>query len=78
MPTKEELIASIIASEKDYNRAIDKIREKLGADSLRYLTIQGLIEAIGKNESELCLGCLTGVYPVKLKPYEQVKLIEYI
>jgi len=35
----------------------------LGADSLRYLTVEELVQSIGLPENELCLACLTGSYP---------------
>ncbi|MEE3298478.1 MAG: amidophosphoribosyltransferase, partial [Planctomycetota bacterium] len=35
----------------------------LGADSLRYLTVEELNSALGLSECELCEGCLTGEYP---------------
>jgi amidophosphoribosyltransferase len=70
MPTKEELIASI----KD----IEEVRKKLGADSLKYLSIDGLQQAIGKDETQLCLGCLTENYPILLEQHEQVKLVKYL
>ena len=40
-----------------------KIAGELGADSIHYQTIQGLVNAIGLPKNELCLGCLTGRYP---------------
>jgi amidophosphoribosyltransferase len=70
MPTKEELIASV----KD----IEKVREKLGSDSLKYLSIEGLQKAIGKDENQLCLGCLTENYPVPTDQREQEKLVKYL
>ncbi len=70
MPTKEELIAS--------DKTIEEIRRKIGADSLKYLSIEGLTAAIGKKETELCLGCLTGNYPVPTIQHEQIKLVKYI
>ncbi|RMF91105.1 MAG: amidophosphoribosyltransferase [Methanobacteriota archaeon] len=70
MPTKEELIAS--------SGDVEEVRRKIGADSLKYLSIEGLLRAIGKDERQLCLGCLTGDYPVPLEQHEQVKLVEYI
>jgi amidophosphoribosyltransferase len=39
------------------------LARELEADSLRYLTIEALVEAIGFAESDLCLGCLLGRYP---------------
>ena len=53
-----ELIAS--------NHTIDEIREHLRADSLCYLSLEGLIEAMGPLGGELCLACLDGRYPVEL------------
>ena len=35
----------------------------LGTDSLRYLTVEALTEALGTPQSELCIGCLIGKYP---------------
>ena len=41
----------------------EKLRTDLGTDSVRYLTVDELTQAIGTPENELCLGCLTGKYP---------------
>ncbi|WP_309493467.1 amidophosphoribosyltransferase [Candidatus Hecatella orcuttiae] len=53
--THQELIAS--------QKTVEEIRRLIGADSLEYQTVRGLVEAIGLREEELCLACLTGVYP---------------
>ena len=37
--------------------------EELGLDSIRYLTVPGLEDALGKTREELCLGCVLGEYP---------------
>ena len=55
MATYDELIAA--------NYSIEEIREKTGADSLGYLSLAGLVTATGRERDEMCLGCLTGVYP---------------
>jgi len=55
MATYDELIAA--------NYSIEEIRQKIGADSLGYLSLEGLIAATGRSENEMCLGCLTGIYP---------------
>ncbi|MBI2107531.1 amidophosphoribosyltransferase [Candidatus Woesearchaeota archaeon] len=44
---------------------IKKISEELGADSLIYQSIPGLIGSIGKPAHELCTACITGDYPTK-------------
>ncbi|HIP63207.1 MAG TPA: amidophosphoribosyltransferase, partial [Archaeoglobus profundus] len=56
MSTREELIAS--------RRCVKEICQILGADSLAYLSIEGLLKAVGFSRKELCLACLTGKYPV--------------
>jgi len=53
--THQELIAA--------KRSIDEVRHLIGADSLNYQTLEGLIEAIGLGKENLCLACLTGNYP---------------
>lgn len=40
----------------------NKVAEELGADSLKYNTIDNLMSAIGMGEDELCMGCLTCKY----------------
>lgn len=36
-----------------------------GADSLQYLSLEGMIQALNKDESELCMACLTSKYPTQ-------------
>jgi amidophosphoribosyltransferase len=55
MATYDELIAA--------NYTVEEIRAKTGADSLGYLSLEGLIAASGRKRNEMCLGCLTGEYP---------------
>lgn len=45
-------------------RTIEDIRRYIGADSLYYLSVEGLCAAIGVRPDQLCLGCMTGRYPV--------------
>jgi amidophosphoribosyltransferase len=55
MATYDELIAA--------NYTVDEIRQKTGADSLGYLSLEGLVKSVGRKREEMCLGCLTGTYP---------------
>ena len=55
-PRKNELIAA--------NEVLRKIQDKLQADSLGYLSVEGLCAAVGGNGH--CLACFNGDYPVKL------------
>ncbi|MHA1835649.1 MAG: amidophosphoribosyltransferase [Candidatus Odinarchaeia archaeon] len=68
-PSKEELVAA--------NKSVEEIRQTIGADSLGYMTVEGLIKAIGLSSNRLCLACLTGRYPImKARNIKQKKLID--
>lgn len=64
--TREELIAS--------NHSVEEIRELIGADTLTFLSVEGMLDAIGKDKSEencgQCLACFTGKYPTEIYPQE--------
>jgi len=46
-------------------RSVDEVRQQIGADSLHYLSIPGLIRAIGRGTAqEFCRACFDGSYPV--------------
>lgn len=59
MPTREEFIAP--------DKSFEQIAAEVGADSVHYISIEGLIGAIGKPRADMCLGCLTGQYPVVIE-----------
>ncbi len=55
-PSKRQLIAA--------NKSVDGIREYIGADSLSYLSLEGMQRACGEGEkTTYCTACYTGVYP---------------
>ena len=56
MAKHDELIAA--------GRSIEEIRDQLGADSLAYLSLDGLQLAIERPAERFCRACLTGIYPV--------------
>ena len=58
MASKKELIAA--------NYSVEEIKEQLDIDSLGYITIDALIEAIGMPKDNLCLGCINEEYPTEL------------
>ncbi len=64
-PTRAELISS--------TRSVDEVRNKIQATTLAHISLTGLIEAIGLPADHLCLGCLTGKYPLKIKGEEEDK-----
>jgi amidophosphoribosyltransferase len=45
-------------------RTVEEIGEMITADSLGYISVEGLVDSIGHNYNDLCLGCLTGEYPI--------------
>jgi len=71
MPTREELIAS--------SREEDEVRHKITATTLHHISLDALIEAIGKDREDLCTGCLTGCYPLAIDG-EQAKMrhVEFV
>lgn len=58
MATKKELIAA--------NYSIEEIQDQLEIDTLGYITLDALIDAIGMPKDNLCLGCLNECYPTDL------------
>jgi amidophosphoribosyltransferase len=52
------------------NIEVEEIRQQIGADSLGYLSIEGLLKSLG--HTHFCLGCFKGTYPVSA-PYENDK-----
>jgi amidophosphoribosyltransferase len=55
-PTKKELIAS--------SHTVEEIGKYIEADSLGYLSLAGLIRAVGGKGGEFCTACYTGQYPI--------------
>ncbi|VVB53392.1 Glutamine--fructose-6-phosphate aminotransferase [isomerizing] [uncultured archaeon] len=73
MATREELIAA--------HKTVKGVEALINADSLGYLSIDGLVESIGIPVDDLCLGCLSGIYPVEIPGEKcikrQLKLSEF-
>jgi amidophosphoribosyltransferase len=59
MATRAELIAA--------QKTIPEICEFIGADSLGYLSVPGLIKAVGLPKEHFCLACFTGDYPIPVQ-----------
>ncbi|MFL2784524.1 MAG: amidophosphoribosyltransferase [Dehalococcoidia bacterium] len=66
MATKDELVAA--------KMSIDEICDFIGADSLGYLSHQGLLRTVGGQKSQYCMGCFTGSYPIPVQ-LEMDKLV---
>ncbi|MBN2100243.1 MAG: amidophosphoribosyltransferase, partial [Dehalococcoidia bacterium] len=59
MATRWELIAA--------RKTVPEIREFINADSLGYLSLEGLIKAVALPKDSLCMACLTGDYPIPVQ-----------
>jgi amidophosphoribosyltransferase len=59
MATRWELIAA--------QKSVPEIRDFIGADSLGYLSIDGLIESVAQPRDTFCLACFTGNYPIPVQ-----------
>jgi amidophosphoribosyltransferase len=66
-PTKGELIAS--------SHSVDEIRRSIGADTLAYLSHEGLLRAVNDPEGQRhCTACFSGRYPVAVSQTEDWQL----
>jgi amidophosphoribosyltransferase len=58
-PTKKELIAA--------THDVEEIREYIDADTLGYLSLEGMREAVGDTQGRYCLACYTANYPTAVQ-----------
>lgn len=59
MKTRDQFIAT--------GHTFEDIARIIGADSVGYISLGGLVEAIGFPAKDLCLGCVTGEYPTRIE-----------
>src|SRR2546426_7673992 len=64
MKTRDQFIAN--------EKTVPEIADFINADSLGYLSMKGLITALKHSREDICLGCLTGEYPVPI-PGEKMR-----
>ncbi|MFQ5500203.1 MAG: amidophosphoribosyltransferase [Candidatus Zixiibacteriota bacterium] len=60
MPTHEELIAS--------HCSVAQIEKQIGVDSLRYLSLEGMLSMSSLPDTTYCSSCFSGKYPMKVPP----------
>jgi amidophosphoribosyltransferase len=65
-PTRRELIAS--------SHKVEEIRRYLEADSLGYLSLEGMLKAVEGDDSRFCHACFTGEYKVGFPPEDTTQL----
>ena len=58
------------------NLSVEQIRQYIGADTLGYLSLSGLIRSIGVKKDKLCCACLDGKYPVEVT--KEQKLSKFV
>ena len=56
-PDKDKLVAA--------SHTVDEMRDMAGADSLGFLSVRGMTDAIGLGD-DICTACFTGDYPMEL------------
>ncbi len=66
-PKQDELISS--------SKTIEETRQFLGATSLHYLSLDGMVKSIGLPKEHLSTSCFTGIYPIDLK--ERLSEVNY-
>lgn len=66
-PTREELIA--------YNLSIPQIEKEINVNSLRYLSIEGMLKVVG-SEKRYCYACFSGKYKVSPPPSFRKEILE--
>jgi amidophosphoribosyltransferase len=64
-PTRSELIAA--------NQSVEEIRRYIEADTLGYLSVDGMLDAFGRPQQATCTACFTGIYPVEIEEEEREK-----
>jgi amidophosphoribosyltransferase len=65
-PTRKELIAS--------SHKVDEIQRYLGADSLGYLSLEGMLKATGTDPDQFCHACFTGQYKIGFDAGDRAQL----
>ncbi len=69
MSTRRELVASDLD--------VEEIRAFVGADSLGYLSMEGMVRATGMPKGELCRACFDGEYPIPVPEHAGKFLLEH-
>ncbi|MCS7310820.1 MAG: amidophosphoribosyltransferase [Armatimonadetes bacterium] len=68
MATREELVAA--------SHSVEEIRQMIGATSLGYLSIEGMLRAVRMKRTHFCLACFDGKYPIPVP--RDVKLSKHL
>ncbi|MCG8472942.1 MAG: amidophosphoribosyltransferase [Desulfobacterales bacterium] len=55
-PNRQQLVSSF--------KSNDEVKEIIGADTLGYISVEGLLESVGKANCDMCTACFDGDYPM--------------
>ncbi len=69
MSTRSELVASDLS--------VEEVRAFVGADSLGYLSMEGMVGATGAPKGEFCRACFDGEYPIEIPEHAGKFLLEH-
>ncbi len=67
-PTKKELIAS--------SHTVEEMREFIGVDSLKFISLEGMLSSMLLPKEEFCTACFTGNYPTSICKPPSKKALE--
>lgn len=67
-PEKSQLIAS--------HQSLEEIQKFIGADSLHYLSLDGMFNALSRPQNSFCSACFSGQYPTSLKGVQKNEITE--
>ena len=71
-----DILSDQLGIEKEKINMDSKIADDLGADSLGYLDVDGMVRACGLPENKFCLACFTGDYPVPFTAEDDKEVLE--
>jgi len=76
-PTRHSCFYGIDTSEREELIAaqmdVEEIRQFIGADSLHYLTLEGMYDAVARHPGDFCAACFNGNYPVSVPDMGKAK-----
>ncbi|AOY75765.1 amidophosphoribosyltransferase [Clostridium formicaceticum] len=67
-PDRNQLIGAV--------KTVEQIRKTIGADSLGYISTDGLVKSTGLSKEHFCLACFNGVYPLEVPEVGDKKVFE--
>jgi len=72
----EDVSQYINHNSEKYKKMVDRIAKDLGVTTLRYQTVDDMVEAIGRPKDKLCLYCWTGQCPAAIPSKTAVDIVD--